>query len=495
MTFLGFDPSAVTPESLRAVATAMGLTPVDSASPHISAYAAVCGDSWDVLDSIAIPAEADAGSAYVRLVEDAVSRLAAISRRSIRDVVGLLTVGNADVFKVRAANAEGGSIPLSAFTKLAGRVEHVMKALAAASFHEHALRERPVSGTERAGFLDHLRAGQTEVGSYVVTVLSPLPEDAVASPEGPVVETPLARSVNLGMSRQLVDLGAELDRVVRGEQGLEEAVEATRDRTGLLAASCEEIARLIHDVESPFEIGLVPSPLLPLGTNAPMLTALFSRPQQPLLLRAAELLTPPTVTTPHFVLKGVVTDTHQEVEPGQGDTSVKVRGLVISGKSRGELRTVSVHLTPDQRRVAVDAFDRRDVVLLEGELDDPDSRQWSSRGEVRFTLVAEESWEDFLPRPRRPPVPAPVGATPEQAETTEPRRRRREIGPLAAVRILADEGVLREPKTRAEIDDLMFERFGNRFGPSPLSAALKRAYEAGQLRRESRGRAHLYWRP
>lgn len=461
--------------SLLHTASLLGFREVSAHSSRIVAMTNVeAGSRVPASRIVAVPTGDNDPESVSAMVEEGIRQLSRISSVDLAAVRSVIENGNADVFKFRLSAADSGSIPLSQLPSMATALSRMMRDLAKASFDELEIRDNPVDYNARNGFLDHLHAGQTERGSYVVTVLSSLEP----SPE-------LARSLNLAMTRQLVDLAQQIRQVLDEHVDTETAAWTSRSRTGILGDTCAQLGHLIEQSRSGVDVRFSPSPLMRADLGEAKTTAPFPRLTAETLYEFATILSPPPDPVTHVLLKGLVTDTHQEPEPGDVGTYFKIRGKVLEGRARGELRTIRVHVGRDQLPAILQAFERKHPILVRGQLDPTTGHQWAIRQPERLDPLPDEGWEDVFPASRR------------ARSRTEARRTRliREEGPLFMVRQLVAMGLLDTPMSRQEIDDLIEEREGFAFGPSALSGAITRAIDAGIIqKRRTHGNVYEYLR-
>ena len=158
-----------------------------------------------------------------------------------------LTRADHDVVRVRAIGSEGdGTIPLDTGVELVSRAREMLLAAACATRHPQPVF-RAGANREASDYMKRVRLGQTEHGSFVVTLMTP----AVAPPFQPSLDMwdnfddePMERQV----TRRLVEaLEASRDAVERthSEDGMSSAFESAVSK-GVSANMCEAVANLIH---------------------------------------------------------------------------------------------------------------------------------------------------------------------------------------------------------------------------------------------------------
>jgi len=128
------------------------------------------GSEFDVT----LPARRELGDYALRMAE-VLRAVADAEGRSQADVMRDVQTTTADLIRVRAPsrNAEDGTLPLDQAVTFVERSRDMMLAAACA-----AIDKRPVFAKRKAqqamDYLSHVRMGQSERGSYVLTILSPV---------------------------------------------------------------------------------------------------------------------------------------------------------------------------------------------------------------------------------------------------------------------------------------------------------------------------------
>ena len=159
---------AVEPNAIHAYLRARGWH-------HVEAY----GDKGDVygLDGapeIVAPASSDFG-AYALRVSEIVDILGRVEERTQLQVLRDLGAATTDLIRVRAPDAdEDGSIAIGAGVAFIEQSRDLLMAAACAAKRPRAAF-RAGSVGEAVDYMRHVRFGQTERGSFVVTLLSPVP--------------------------------------------------------------------------------------------------------------------------------------------------------------------------------------------------------------------------------------------------------------------------------------------------------------------------------
>ncbi|WP_321797593.1 hypothetical protein [Caballeronia sp. J97] len=198
-----------------------------------------------------------------RLV-DAVLSIADFEGRAVADIVADVVGHFADRIRVRVFHfdVEGGTIPLDDGVLLNERVRDLIEAAAFASTSKRSqyTGRKP---DETLEYLRSLRLGQTEVGSYVVNVIAPLPLQDTTQLVLPLI--PARNIVTATLASGLYALDEAIDKIAAGgrKHALDEAV-----RNGASANLCDALVGLSGtDKKRGFEVviasagsGSVPTP-------------------------------------------------------------------------------------------------------------------------------------------------------------------------------------------------------------------------------------------
>jgi hypothetical protein len=115
---------------------------------------------------------------YALRMGDLVLTLAAVEQRSVWEVINDLSGPAGDVlrFRVAAPNATSGTLPLDDGLRLLQGGRDLLLAAACSAHQAQAYYPRQ-SFREALDFLEGCRVGQTERGSYVATIIAPVPVD------------------------------------------------------------------------------------------------------------------------------------------------------------------------------------------------------------------------------------------------------------------------------------------------------------------------------
>jgi hypothetical protein len=233
---------AVAPAALAAFARQAGWTRTEAFGAHADVYAA------DGRPEIVIPRSNQVGD-YASVVSRLLSTFADVFATDELGVYRDLAIADHDVIRVRAVGgAEDGSVPIEDGVVLVGQAREMLLAAACATKVPQPLY-RAGANREATEYMRRVRLGQTEHGSFVVTLLSPV-SPALQPPLDPawaaLEDEPIERQVTRRLVGALEASRAAAERVVSGD-----AVEAFEAAVaeGVSANLCEAMADMIERAE------------------------------------------------------------------------------------------------------------------------------------------------------------------------------------------------------------------------------------------------------
>lgn len=290
---------------------------------------------------------------YDRRIAEVLSILTEAEQRSAEVIARDIASVAIDTIRVRAiTDSNSASIPLEdGLLLLEGARGSILAAACATIEKRRAYHSRkPVKAVD---YLEGIRLGQSEVGSYVMTILSPVPpslntrqlsltEDA---PDPDPYERQVTRT--LGQSLDAMRIAAEASVATGSLDAFESSVSL-----GVNADLCEAVAKIADAhrvVDVGFEIGYAPSRPVPL--SLPRSTH-FTADMIRVVAEAGRLLREKTPDE-DFELIGSVIKVTRPSDTLSG-TAV-VLGLVSSG----EARKVSVELWGSDWEIAYRALNDR----------------------------------------------------------------------------------------------------------------------------------------
>jgi hypothetical protein len=317
------------------------------------------GNGQDEAD-VTLPLRRDLGDFELRMSE-VVRTLGRIECRPEAEIVQDLLTTSSDLIRVRAPSrdAESGSLPLEQAVAFVERSRDLVLAAACAAIDKRASypTRKPTQATD---YLSRVRMGQTERGSYVLTILSPVAPVLVSQPELPLgngMPDPFERQV----TRTLVDGLVALERAAR-QAAASGGMDAFRQavQLGVSANLCDAVAGLaaVSPLEG-LEVRVAWSRARPRSGAAPTRVFLGSD-TIPLIQEAARLFRD-TESVEDVEIEGFVTRLARR--PDQGSGEITLEGLV-----EGALRRVSVELSEAVYSLAMQAHQSRQRVSCSGDL-------------------------------------------------------------------------------------------------------------------------------
>ena len=344
--------AAVTPRALHAYLAAQGWRKAEAIGDKGDLYA------LDGAPEILAPAS-DHIADYVLTMSQIVDILASTEDRDALAVLRDLAIADVDLIRVRAHEAEeDGSISIARGVDLVQQ-SHDMLLAAACAAAQPKRAYRAGSNKEASDYMSTVRIGQTERGSFVLTLVSPVPPSLVASDQQtslwPEVETePFARKV----TRQLIRaLESARDAVALANRG--QGIDAFKQRVGfgVSANLCGAVANLAKDGN-----GMDVSVAWALTRLTPQRRSRvdFTRADADILSEAAAVLRD-REPRPGERLEGHVVNLARgpDAEFGQ----VTLRALVD-----GRMSSIKADFGPDHYRQVADAHLERRSLSLEGDL-------------------------------------------------------------------------------------------------------------------------------
>lgn len=185
---------------------------------------------------------------FAMRMADVLDTLASIEGRSQVEVLLDMEAASSDAIRIRvsAPGTQGGSIALDSGVALVRRTWDLMAAAACATVRPRAAFQsrRP---TQANDYLGKLRLGQTETGSFVLTVLSPVPPELASGPltlPGLPPSEPFERRVTrlLAAALETTRLAADAAAATGNLDGFRTAI-----RQGVSANLCEAVADMAPD--------------------------------------------------------------------------------------------------------------------------------------------------------------------------------------------------------------------------------------------------------
>jgi hypothetical protein len=181
-------------------------------------------------------------SDYPLRIADLLGVLAEAEVRAPQDVLESVAATNSDILKLRLLgdNASAGSIPLAESVRLFQRGWDIMQAAACAAVSPRAAYSTRKPDRVRE-YMESVRAGQTRPGSYIISIISPVPPNLFSASGSEVVE-PFERRV---LRVLLGGLHAALTAASAAAAGSSEEPFDGAVARGVSANLCEDSRRLV----------------------------------------------------------------------------------------------------------------------------------------------------------------------------------------------------------------------------------------------------------
>ncbi|MCF7994905.1 MAG: hypothetical protein K9L88_08705 [Chromatiaceae bacterium] len=238
---------AITPAALAAYACGEGWARLEAYGQHADVY------SHPDRPELIIP-RTDALADYASVVAQLIAILAETSGRDALALYRDLLGADRDVIRIRAAgDANDGSVPLVAAEGLVTHTREMLLAAACAASSPRALY-RAGANREANEYLQRVRLGQTEQGSFVVKLLAPVPPLLQPSFDldwAPFDDEPYERKVTRRLMEALTACNKAAERATtEGMAAFQRAVQI-----GVSANLCEAVSKLIQHANQ-LEIGV-----------------------------------------------------------------------------------------------------------------------------------------------------------------------------------------------------------------------------------------------
>lgn len=169
---------------------------------------------------------------YQHRIIDVINTLSEFENRSFIDIAKDINNFKSDVIKIRVIHEDvkAGSIPLNDGVMLFEKAKDLMSAVVKSTFHKRKYFSGGKPTDELNDFFDNLLLGQTEHGSYVVNLISPILDNQKDQEDHSSIS--LTRSVSDTLSRSLSAIHSSIneyrdtERLTVFDDGVEQGVSA-----------------------------------------------------------------------------------------------------------------------------------------------------------------------------------------------------------------------------------------------------------------------------
>ena len=285
-----------------------------------------------------------------------------------------------DVIRVRAMDDANGSVALDTGVEIVSQAREIVLAAACATVGSPQQVYRAGANKEAADFVKRVRLGQTEHGSFVVTLMAPVPptiRPPLDESWGSIEEEPLSRRVILRLveALQASRQAAELWNSGSGHQEFEAAVSA-----GVSANLCDAVAGLIGrtnrlEVSVAWAMNRMPR-------RSPDRVTFSETYRQPLEEAARTFRA--RAPRPGTRLVGSVHKLIRDQEEMEGVVALRA-------EIDGRIQSVAAVLDEANYVVAIRAHEARNPVIVDGDLERIGQRWRVTNASVRELPVQEDT--------------------------------------------------------------------------------------------------------
>ncbi|WDE08809.1 hypothetical protein SG34_033490 [Thalassomonas viridans] len=301
------------------------------------------------------PKSADVNG-YVQRVVDAVIEIASFEERDALKVLKDINNFFSDSVKIRVVHSdvEEGTIPIEDGVLLIEKSRDLLAATTLSTFCKKAYFTGQ-RNAEAQSFIKQLRLGQTEVGSFIVNLIAPIPE--IVNSQLDQDEMSVTRAVTNNLSRSLVALGNGLESYEKSESVFEfESI----IQNGVSANLCDALVGLSGFSKSrAFTISICRAGIEADTQELPTQFSFF--PQQVPTLELASAFYKGNYVIKSYEAFGVVSKMTHLPDDDFGEITVR-------SSIRGVEKNVSVQLPLENYWQAVHAHESSEVVSCKGSL-------------------------------------------------------------------------------------------------------------------------------
>ncbi len=370
--------SAVSPAALRAYAEAEGWVQLEPFGAHSHVYL-----NKSLGAELIIPATSALGD-YAATVSELIDRFARAEDRDQLQVFRDLSVADRDVIRVRSPEADDvGSVRIEAGVELFIHARELVLSAACSAWSPRA-SYRAGRVRQADDYMDRVRLGQTEHGSFVVTMLAPVPPqlDRPRDLWPNEADEPYERRVTRTLAG---GLDAAADSVEKHLGGAGFAVFQNAVGRGVSSNLCEATAGLIPQGDG-LEVSVTWARTRPAAVARWSRT--FTRSEGEVLREVARVIQE-RQSRPDEQIEGLIVKLTRDGEAFDGRVTMKA---VVDGR----LRSVQAELQPSDYEVAIEAHRQRRPISALGTLE-PVGHRWRLAGPTGVQLVPEEADDDEVP--------------------------------------------------------------------------------------------------
>lgn len=342
------DLLAISPEALSLYARAGGWMPSESYGDFSDVYVA------EGLPEIIVPRTQELGD-YALVVSQLIGIFARVAETDEHSLYSDLMTTNRDVIRVRATESvDDGTVGVSAGLGLVHGSRKMLLAAACSLWKAQEVYRRPNKAA--AEFLRRVRLGQTEQGSFIVTLLIPAISAPVKQTGGSKSSSgndPFERRVTRRLVSSLKAVRRATERSINGD---DYAFMETVER-GVSANLCDALAKLTDPFPT-VEITLTWARVSPVGKSSD--TFRFINEEVPILQTAAQLFRESKLRR-NVRMRGVVKSLRRDQRGAGGK-------ILLLTSVDGKDHSVTIVLRESQYEEAIRAHSARASVVVQGDL-------------------------------------------------------------------------------------------------------------------------------
>ena len=359
---------AISPSLLSAYARAAGWSRLESYGDHSEVYAAA------ELPEIILPTTKRLGD-YSSVVSQLIKIFVRVAERDDFSLYRDLVTSDRDIIRVRVAESADGRLTINNGVDLVDGARDMLLA-GACSLRESRPLYRAGANVEATGFVNQVRLGQTEQGSFVVTLLTP-----VVSPPVPALfsdpeerDAPIERQITRRLTEALGVTRKAAEKAASGDgSAFDDAVAG-----GVSANLCEALVRLIGPFPT-LDVGVTWARTRPMTSVVD--TFRFGEADVPILNEAARGFRSQEPQLNKRVF-GIIRRLSRDVTEDDGTIALKTS---IDGKSQSVMAVLS---RSDYQR-AVRAHGEKVAVVMEGDLE-LDGQRWRLLNPRLVDVITDE---------------------------------------------------------------------------------------------------------
>ena len=340
---------AVSPSALSAYARAAGWVKADTYGDHSDVY------DGEGLPEIILPRTKNLGD-YGRVVARLIEIFASVAELSGLELYRDLVTADRDAFRVRAnADSEDGTVAINDGADLVNGARDALLA-AACSLQAPRPLYRAGSNREASEFLKKVRLGQTEKGSFVVTLLTPVIPPIVQGGllEEIAEEPPLERQITQRLAQALASTQQAMEMTNSGDSD----AFAKAVSSGASANLCEALVQMIEPFPA-VDVSVTWARTRPMTTARRRVR--FAKDDVPILREAARSFRNREPQTDARLFGSVRMLRRDDSET---DGTVTLHAFVD-----GKTQSVTAILNQSDYHRAIYAHREKDPVIVEGDLE------------------------------------------------------------------------------------------------------------------------------